>query len=93
MIYGLWPYGFVSCLILASPGASASLIAPQPNSLNLISNSLLNRFGVFEVAELDTRGKPKPFSSADERDVNLVSERARRIPGAFSRYTSDVRSQ
>jgi hypothetical protein len=67
MIYGLWPHGFVSCLILASPGASASLIAPRRTQLNLIFNTELPRR--FEVAKFDTNDKPKPFSSADECDV------------------------
>ena len=55
-------------LFFTFSGAGAVDLKLQPNPLNLISNSIPNT-SAFEVAELDTRDKPKPFSSADERDV------------------------
>jgi hypothetical protein len=91
MIYGLWPYGFVSCLILASPGASASLIAPRRTQLNLIS--IADRLGVLKWLNLTRAANQSRSHPPMSVTWNLVSERARRIPGAFSRYTSDVRSQ
>jgi hypothetical protein len=47
-----------------------------------------------EAAKFDASGKPKPFSSVDERDVEPLFLIAREeFPRVFSRYTSEMRGQ
>ncbi len=76
--FGHPPCGFNSCRIPA-PARFASNCVFVSNSERDVDIGLPRRF---DWLNLTRAGKPKPFSSADEHDEgNLVSERARRIPG------------
>ncbi|MGB7694699.1 MAG: hypothetical protein WBM12_17720 [Pseudolabrys sp.] len=47
-----------------------------------------------KAVEFDASGKPKPFSSVDERDVEPLFLIAREeFPRVFLRYTSEMRGQ
>jgi len=62
----LSPCGFIFCRLLATLPFKI-LIAFRSVSLNLKSLLLDGLDG--EAVEFDASGKPKPFSSIDERDV------------------------
>jgi hypothetical protein len=67
MICGPSPYGFFLIWTLVSARYAPSEIRLRAELTNLDFDTELPRR--FTVVEFDASGKPKPFSSADERDV------------------------